>query len=99
MQLNGTAGMAERRAGGEADLPSNKFQIKGETSAGFSSSELSQAGVAKEERRKKKRGGGGEREIKTEYRKTERMRFARMKSPVRDNIVNLAARMIITRGK
>lgn len=48
---------------------------------------------------KKKRGGGGEREIKTEYRKTERMRFARMKSPVRDNIVNLAARTIITRGK
>ena len=98
MQLNGTAGRAERRAGGEADLPSNKFQIKGETSAGFSSSELSQAGAAKEER-EKKRGGGGEREIKTEYRKTERMRFARMKSPGRDNIVNLAARTIITRRK
>lgn len=52
---------------GQSDVPEAKqifplinFRSRGETSAGFSSSELSQAGVAKEER--EKREGEGEKE-------------------------------------
>lgn len=55
LQLNGTAGMAERCTGGKTDLPLITFRSGEETSAGLSSSELSQAGVAKEEKKKRAR--------------------------------------------